>query len=159
MSDPFRQRKGTLEKGLGADIVEQVQRINTQAEKVQAEFDALKDHLDAYLTASAPVPVKPVPTRHISHLTQMAAKALHRDVPGMHSIFTSASTSVRSRPAQKKDPRDKWDEMAVYESKNGSDAWMMQGGESSDGYKYQSEAKAALERVWGDPWTASQTAR
>ena len=68
----------------------QLAKINKEIEGVQNEFEAIKDHLDSYVTASNPAPpaIKSAkagrqPTRHISHLTQMAAKALGRDVDGL----------------------------------------------------------------------------
>lgn len=71
----------------------QLQKMNTEVETIQTDFDNLKDHLQSYITQStksSAIPPKSAPksssgpTRHISHLTQMAAKALHRDVPGMN---------------------------------------------------------------------------
>ena len=52
----------------------------------QAEFDAIKDHLNAYMSKSMPAPIirsAKKPTRHISHVAQMTAKALRRDTPGL----------------------------------------------------------------------------
>lgn len=123
--------------------------MNTQAERVQAEFDALKDHLGAYLTASAPIPPplsaksKTAPTRHISHLTQMAAKALHREVPGI--------SAPARRIKHDHDAREKWDDIPSFLSKNtcrGVAAEVLGVGEDGE--------RAKLDRVWGDSWAGSR---
>jgi dynactin-4 len=131
---------------------EQVQKIHAQTERVQSEFEALKDHLDSYITSTAPVQAKkPVPTRHISHLTQMAAKALHRDVPGMNA--------VSSRPKPKQDARDKWDDMGVYESKNRVKDVSEEVMEEDARDLERNGDRAALERVWCNSWSGSRAAR
>jgi hypothetical protein len=81
----------------------------------------------------------------------MAAKALHRDVPGMNA--------VSARPKPKQDARDQWDDMGVYESRNRA--------KDVSGEIMEEDAKdlstngdrAALEKVWCDSWSGSRAAR
>ncbi|WWC68801.1 uncharacterized protein I206_102736 [Kwoniella pini CBS 10737] len=105
-------------------IALQLQKMNTQAELVQSEFDSLKDHLESYISLSTSAPSAPSstrstrnPSRHISNLTQMAQKALHRDVGSM-----VAYSARNKRTIAKDGEKEKlgWDELSEYEPK---DSW------------------------------------
>ncbi|WVF67076.1 hypothetical protein IAT40_001821 [Kwoniella sp. CBS 6097] len=127
-----RQVGWTFDKPTG--IALQLQKMNTQAETVQSEFDALKDHLESYIASNVPAPSPArstrTPSRHISHLTQMAAKALHRDVGGI------AASSARSKPramgsgggggSGKEGEKERygWDEIEQYKAKG---SWKYEG--------------------------------
>lgn len=83
---------------------------------VQAEYEAIKDHLDSYMTntSTAAMPKQgksKQPSRNISHLTQMAAKALGREVPG--------KMGRHKRPEGLERVKEKvaWDELADYQAK------------------------------------------
>jgi len=126
-----------------ADHLAQLQKINTQPESVQTEFDALKDHLESYITTTVPVQTPRAgkgkqPSRHISHLTQMAAKALGRDVPGM-----------MGRPKRNVGLLDKgkekagWDELEAYQTEKGWKGLL----DTTEG-----DERAGLEMVWGKSW-------
>jgi dynactin-4 len=81
----------------------QLQKALAAKDTAQAEYDALKDHLEGYMSASAPI-IKAKPTRHISHLTQMAARALNRTAP------------VR-KPRREDKEAVGWDEIGHYDAK------------------------------------------
>lgn len=99
--------------------------MHKQPEVLQSEFDAIKDHLDGYMTSIAPPKIpartpRSTASRHISQLTQLAAKALHRPLssrnvppPRMRTI------SGLSAGSDKNAPKDKfgWDELNEYKSK------------------------------------------
>ena len=124
------------------------------------EFDAVKDHLETYMSLSNPAPPRQssrVPTRHISHLTQMAARALHRDVPAM-----AAQKGRKKGKGVGAEGMERahvgWDEMKDYTAK---EAWRgvvdarqadtMRGMEGMD--------LARLERRWTSSWDKSPLAR
>lgn len=135
----------------------QLQKTWTQPEQVQAEFDSIKDHLESYITCSSTPTTTPhrprVPSRHISHLTQMAAKALNRPVHGL---------AVRKRPprGQGRAPGGEkvgWDELEEYESKaNWRELGLEKGMEDVEAIKLLEEAGwegvAALDRRWSRSW-------
>ncbi|KAK6907167.1 hypothetical protein I203_101157 [Kwoniella mangroviensis CBS 8507] len=149
-------------------IALQLQKMNTQSEIVQSEFDSLKDHLESYIslstsntTTSAPSSVRSTrnPSRQISHLTQMAQKALHRDVGGM----VAYSARVK-RPSTTKDGEKEkygWDELAVYEAKEN---WRKDGmGSSPNQVDVMKElgvsgadGVAELGKRWGKSWDAGK---
>ena len=130
--------------------------MNKEVESIQAEFEAVKDHLDAYISVSSPTPTaaktstSKQPTRHISHLTQMAAKALGRDVPGMAKVKIrntgDLTTAERSH--------ESWDEIGEYKTKR---TWKIKG--VQDGLddvetlrNMQSLEYASLDRRWNYSW-------
>ncbi|OWZ71218.1 hypothetical protein AYX14_03406 [Cryptococcus neoformans] len=138
-------------------IALQLQKTWTQPEQVQAEFDSIKDHLESYITCSSTPTTTPhrprVPSRHISHLTQMAAKALNRPVHGL---------AVRKRPprGQGQAPGEEkvgWDELEEYESKaNWRELGLEKGMEDVEAVRLLEEAGwggvAALDRRWSRSW-------
>lgn len=132
-------------------LLEQLQKINSPPEAVQSEFDALKDHLDSY--ASSSVPAAPPrsqrkPTSHISHLTQMAAKVLHRDVPGM-------GRPLGTRIAEKE--KVPWDDLAEYQA-DGSwrDVGLERGMKEVEVLRAIGSSgaggKARMEQRWSQSW-------
>jgi len=122
------------------DDLAQLQKINTQPETIQNEFDALKDHLEGYITTTVPVqtpkPKGKQPSRHISHLTQMAAKALGRDVPGM------MGRPKRKEGLDKGKEKAGWDELEAFKTER---AW-------KGLIDAEEEERAGLERIWGKAW-------
>jgi len=92
-------------------LLAQLTKIHTQQDAVPAEFDALRDRLDAYMSKPSPLPTPrstQKPSKHISLLTQMAAKALHRDFTGM------------AKPKGKRvieGEKVEWDELSEYRAK------------------------------------------
>ncbi|WVR03969.1 hypothetical protein IAU60_000968 [Kwoniella sp. DSM 27419] len=147
-------------------IALQLQKMLAETETVQAEFDSLKDHLEAYIAHSAPAPSPArstrVPSRNISQLTQMAAKALHRDVSGM----TAHAARDRSRRSAVKVGGEHfgWDEMPEYAAKGSwtevglekglQDVEVMRGLRDS-GY----DGLASLEKRWGKSWDVDRMAK
>jgi len=133
------------------DLPVQLSKIDTQPESVQSEFDALKDHLGSYVSSSKPPTVPRSsrrPTRHISHLTQMAAKALHRDVPGM--------ARLKGKVMMEKE-KVEWDELGEYQAKGSwRSAGLEDGMEDVEmmGNMHTSGAGgfAGLERRWERSW-------
>ncbi|RXK41387.1 hypothetical protein M231_01292 [Tremella mesenterica] len=143
-----------FEKPSGLSL--QAQKLSTQTENIQNEFDALKDHLEGYITSTAPVPAKtPVrqPSRHISHLTQMAAKALHRDIPGL-----AAATAKRRIPGGSEPMTDRagWDDLGEYTSKGTWEEANLHHTNELERLSKFSEAGpgglANLERRWSHSW-------
>lgn len=131
--------------------------MNKETESLQNEFEAIKDHLESYMTSSAPVqaPTRSTvgsrnPTRHISHLTQMAAKALNRDVAGMRP---------RTRPKDfVEKAHDDWDEIREYKSKA---TWKVKGLEKGmsdvdDMRVMHAGSIAELGKTWGHSWHRSR---
>ncbi|ORX36318.1 dynactin subunit 4 [Kockovaella imperatae] len=125
----------------------------------KTEFEAIKDHLETYMSSSNPEPIRTsskVPTRHISHLTQMAAKALHRDVPGLAAAKAKGKVraTAGSRSGGLEKAHTKWDELSDYVAK---DAW--RGGNDSLGIDQLSEMErpevAALSKRWCSSWGRS----
>jgi dynactin-4 len=118
----------------------QLQKINTQPETIQNEFDALKDHLEGYITTTVPVqtprPKGKQPSRHISHLTQMAAKALGRDVPGM------MGRPKRKEGLDKGKEKAGWDELETFKTER---AWRGL-------LNVEEEDRAGMEMIWGRAW-------
>jgi dynactin-4 len=140
----------------------QLAKINKELEVVQNEFEAIKDHLDGYVASSNPAPpaVKSAlagrqPTRHISHLTQMAAKALGRDVPGMRSVKPRKSEADKEVKVN-----DLWDEMEEYPSKATWKARGLERGMSdAEGMSSLLADVAQLERRWNSSWERSRATR
>ncbi|ODO06171.1 dynactin 4 [Cryptococcus wingfieldii CBS 7118] len=144
-------------------IALQLQKIHTQTEKVQSEFDSIKDHLESYITTSnPPTPQRTrVPSRHISHLTQMAAKALHRPVPGM-------AGKKRAGPGLGGEEKGKekvgWDELGEYKAKG---SWRdlglekgLEAGEFMAGLEHGGwEGVAELEKRWDKSWESDRMAK
>lgn len=132
-------------------FVAQVQRLDTQAEAEQIEFEAIKTHIESYMTSSAPVPTpKSIkskhPSRHISHLTQMAARALGRDVPGMTGMGMGMGMGRGRRSngvVEKGKEKAAWDDLGEYEVKQ---SWkgLPELGMEDD--------RADLEMIWGQSW-------
>lgn len=148
----------------------------TYPEQVGQEFDHIKDHLDSYIssttsttstttttTTTSATPHRPKPSRHISHLTQMAAKALNRPVHGL---------AVRKRPpGQGQGPgpggeREKvgWDELEVYKSKADWRAVGLEKGmEDVEAIKMVEQAGwegvAALDRRWDKSWECDRMSK
>lgn len=129
----------------------QLQKLHTQPESVQHEFDALKEHLDAYISNSTAAPLPRStrkPTRHISHLTQMAAKALHRDVPGM--------ATMRGKRLVEKG-KVEWDELGEYQAKGSwRDLGLESGVEDVEMMRRLGMSReggvTGLEKRWGRSW-------
>ncbi|ORY25840.1 dynactin p62 family-domain-containing protein [Naematelia encephala] len=153
-------------------LAHQLQKINTQQELVQSEFDALKDHLESYVSLSSTAPTYKSssasrnPSRHISQLTQMAAKALHRDVPGMAA--SSARTRTRSLgfgvgKAGKEGPAE-WDDLGEYKAKG---SWKMIGLENGmqdvetmrELQETGGVGPAGLSSRWSNSWEADKMSK
>ena len=132
----------------------QLQKMVKEPQAIQDEFEMIKDHVDSYITTSAPAPTAAKsalsgrqPTRHISHLTQMAAKALGRDVPGMRSLRTR-------QPESDKRAHESWDELGEYKSKG---SWKAQGLERGmsdvEAVRHMAGLESArLEHCWASSW-------
>ncbi|WWC87726.1 uncharacterized protein L201_002618 [Kwoniella dendrophila CBS 6074] len=150
-------------------IALQLQKMNTQVDLVQSEFDSLKDHLESYITLSNPTPSSSSssrstrnPSRHISHLTQMAQRALHRDVGG---LVAYSARSKRSSPAEKGE-KEKfgWDELDEYVPK---DSWRRTGLEKGledvdlirDFEESGASGLAALVKRWQSSWDRGSMSR
>jgi dynactin-4 len=123
----------------------QVQKLNTQAEIEQTEFEAIKTHLETYITSSAPIPTpkstkSKQPSRHISHLTQMAARALGRDVPGMMGMSRGKRADGMLEKGKEKAA---WDDLAEYGAKA---SW-----KGLPDLRMEDD-RAGLEMVWGQAW-------
>ncbi|OCF43394.1 hypothetical protein I317_02692 [Kwoniella heveanensis CBS 569] len=164
-----RQVGWTFDKPTG--IALQLQKMHSQAETVQSEFDALKDHLESYIASNAPAPSPArstrTPSRHISHLTQMAARALHRDVGGI------AASKVRSRARGSpgglwKDGSEKekygWDEIEEYKAKRSwKDEGLVNGMEDVEIMKNFERSGpggvASLEKRWSKSWESNRMSK
>ena len=139
--------------------------MHAEPDKIQSEFDAIKEHLESYLATSTPAPAasrgstssrQRQPTRHISHLTQMAAKALDRDVPGL------ARPKARlGNTGPQDEQHTAWDTLAPYASKS---SWRDTGLEKGmvDVEHMTSMKKleiAEVDRRWAHSWDAERTAK
>lgn len=135
--------------------------MNKETERLQNEFEAIKDHLEGYMTSSSSTPAQPLrpgtgsraPTRHISHLTQMAAKALNKDVSGL--------SKVRARTRDAADKHEAWDEIAEYKPK---ETWRMTGlergmGDVEDMKNMESLEIAEVDKTWGISWERNRRAK
>lgn len=109
-----------------------------------------------------------MPSRHISHLTQMAAKALNRPVHPVHGH------AVRKRPpgqgqGQGQGPGGKrekvgWDELEVYQSKaDWREVGLEKGMEDVEAIKLVEragwEGVAALDRRWDKSWECDRMSK
>ncbi|WVW79965.1 hypothetical protein I302_101938 [Kwoniella bestiolae CBS 10118] len=153
----------SFEKPTG--IALQLQKMNHQTEIVQSEFDSLKEHLESYISLSTPAPSAPSsirstrdPSRQISHLTQMAQKALHRDVGGM--VAYSARSKGRSTGKEGEKEKYGWDELGVYEAKG---SWRAGGESVLDGVDILRDLEdsgaggmAEVGKRWGKSWDNSK---
>lgn len=100
----------------------QVSKQFSNDEEVQAEYDHLKEHLEAYMALSGPqVPAvrgtkqNRTPSRHIAQLTQAASRALGRDVPGLPPLSKTARGARFQKGGERTaSPRD---EIGAYQSK------------------------------------------
>jgi dynactin-4 len=107
--------------------------------------------------APAPATTSTKPSRHISHLTQMAANALGRDVPGM------AKVKIRrpgDPPLQRKS-HDEWDDIGEYKTKA---SWKAKGWEVGLGQVEQVQSMQALkvaplDRRWAHSWDRDPMAK
>jgi len=137
----------------------QLQKMIKEPQTIQDDFESIKDHIDNYITTSTPPPVAVKsaltrqPTRHISHLTQMAAKALGRDVPGMRSL--------RPRGESEKTRHESWDELGEFKSKG---TWKAQGLERGtsdveDMRNMDSLELARVEHRWARSWDMNTKSR
>ncbi|KAL7421309.1 hypothetical protein Q5752_004194 [Cryptotrichosporon argae] len=139
-------------------LASQLAKMLKETQATQAEFDALKDHLESFLAASSvpgPGPASRAarqPSRHISQLTQAAARALHRNVPGM----AAASRLPRKARADDRDERAGWDEAEVYESKR---MWRDADDEYDPETNGAGAAVARLDRRWDQSWNAGRLAK
>ncbi|WVO13200.1 hypothetical protein L204_100812 [Cryptococcus depauperatus] len=152
-----RQIDWEFEKPTG--IALQLQKQPALSEDAQDEFDALKNHLEGYINMSSPpTPHKTrVPSRHISHLTQMASKALHRNVPGLPTL------SRRKLPPGKTAGQEKfgWDELDEYKAKG---SWRELGLEKGledvtimNGLRNAGwNGTSCLERRWDKSWQSDR---
>lgn len=127
-------------------VIAQVQRLLAETETVQSEFDAIKDHLESYMTATAPAPTPKAgkskqPSRHIQQLTAKAAKVLNRDVPGMNMLGARTKRKDGTGDGKGKE-RAAWDELAAFESKH---SWK---GAAGDLDQDERGERAALEKLW-----------
>ena len=114
------------------------------ADAAQAEYDAIKEHIDGYMSTSAPTatPAKPRPTRHISHLTQMAAKALHR---------SALTRPLGGSKREEKAPLP-WDEIGEYAPKETWGAVGLVRGKEDVRAMRAGKSEVGLEQVWGTSW-------
>lgn len=131
-------------------------------EEEQAEFDHLKDHLESYIQDTPTVNPKTghsrrVPTRHIGKITQAAARALGRDVPG------SPLARPKRRVAGEDKGRAGWDELSKYEAKH---AWRSEeqgNGESESDIdalrEMTGEDITPLQKRWEGAWAVPRTAK
>lgn len=133
--------------------------VYTVPEEEQAEFDQLKDHLETYIQDAPSVNPKTghsrrVPTRHIGKITQAAARALGRDIPG------SPLARPKRRTAADDKGRAGWDELGKYEAKH---AWRSDepNGESDiDALREMTgEDIVPLEKRWDGAWAIPKTAK
>lgn len=128
----------------------------------QAEFDAIKDHLEGYIQQSAPQPARSsrrFPTRNIAHMSQSTARALRYEIPGM-----AASSARRGARAPTKDgEKDKshWDELGPYDAKSSWRAVGLEHGtEDVDEMAIISKEEVGhLEKRWANGWDATRMAR
>lgn len=132
-------------------------KVHTQPGAVQAEFDSLRDHLDAYVSKPSPLPAprsSQKPSRHISLLTQMAAKALHRDITGI------------AKPRGKKlneGEKLEWDELSEYQT---NETWkgvgLVKGLEDVDRVRTiglsGAGGTARIEKRWSRSWDSDRMA-
>ena len=142
----------------------QLQKIHSAPpESAQSEFDALKDHLDTYINLSTPASPAVTrtaltnrnSTRHISHLTQMAARALHRDVPGM----ARAKIRPRGEGAQKENAHQSWDALAGYGAKGSWEGLGLQKGMEDVEVMKSGMDVALLEKRWEHSWDMDKTTK
>lgn len=159
------------------EFIVQLQKTWTHPEQVVQEFDHIKDHLESYIMSSTTTTTttttntttphhRPrIPSRHISHLTQMAAKALNRPVHGL---------AVRKRPPGQGQQqqvlggeREKvgWDELEAYKSKNANwrEVGLGKGMEDVEAIKMVEQAGwegvAALDRRWDKSWECDRMSK
>lgn len=159
------------------EFIVQLQKTWTHPEQVVQEFDHIKDHLESYIMSSTTTTTttttntttphhRPrIPSRHISHLTQMAAKALNRPVHGL---------AVRKRPPGQGGQqqvlggeREKvgWDELEAYKSKNANwrEVGLGKGMEDVEAIKMVEQAGwegvAALDRRWDKSWECDRMSK
>lgn len=149
-----------------ANLSGQLSQVYSAPEDVQAEFDALKDHLEGYISQSAPPPTAGkgsghhrTPSRHIAQITQAAARALRREVPGMGGPRTGAA--ARRKAGEKSDNRAGWDQLAPYEAK---DSWkeegLQRGVDDVDTMsKLTGEEVAPIEKRWTSAWEPPRMSR
>ncbi|KAK8861408.1 hypothetical protein IAR55_002227 [Kwoniella newhampshirensis] len=102
-------------------IALQSQKMNSLPETIQSEYDALKDHLEPYVSNATP-PVSSAgaarrPSRHISQMTQMASKALNREVPGMSAISSRVRGSGSVLRKDGEQEKVGWDDLGEYGAK------------------------------------------
>lgn len=159
---------------IGMNSIVQLLKTWTYPEQVVQEFDHIKDHLESYITssttttttattattASSATPRPRIPSRHISHLTQMAAKALNRPVHGL---------AIRKKQGQVLGgEREKvgWDELEVYKSKANA-TWRAVGLEKGMGdveaiklvEQAGWEGVAPLDRRWDKSWECDRMSK
>ncbi|WRT65526.1 uncharacterized protein IL334_002471 [Kwoniella shivajii] len=152
-------------------IALQLSKINTLSETVQSEFDLIKEHLESYITHSTPTPSAPSsarssrnPSRHISNLTQMAQKALHRNVGGM-TAYPAAFNSRRPNMSNQENKENVgWDELAEYRPKT---SWrqlgLERGLEDAEKMREIQEAGpdglAGLDKRWKNSWENDRSSK
>ncbi|KAE8539773.1 hypothetical protein D1P53_003710 [Cryptococcus gattii VGV] len=156
-------------------IALQLLKTWTYPEQVGQEFDHIKDHLESYISSTATPTTatttsatsatpRPRPSRHISHLTQMAAKALNRPVHGL---------AIRKKQGQGQGQgmggeREKvgWDELEVYNSKTNA-TWravgLEKGMEDVEAIKMVEhagwEGVAPLDKRWDKSWECDRMSK
>ncbi|EKD03528.1 hypothetical protein A1Q2_02111 [Trichosporon asahii var. asahii CBS 8904] len=143
-----------------SSLASQAVNVYPIPEEEQAEFDQLKDHLENYIQDTPSVNPKTghsrrVPTRHIGKITQAAARALGRDVPG------SPLARPKRRVAGDDKGRAGWDELGKYEAKH---AWRSDeqgnGGSDIDALREMTgEDITPLDKRWEGAWAVPSTAK
>lgn len=130
-------------------------------EEEQAEFDQLKDHLESYIQDTPSVNPKTghsrrMPSRHIGKITQAAARALGRDIPG------SPLARPKRRVAADDKGRAGWDELSKYEAKS---SWRSDGREDGENddvdalREMTGEDITPLQKRWEGAWATRRTAK
>jgi dynactin-4 len=137
----------------------QLQKVNTEVETVQAQFDSLKEHLETYISLSTPVPAAKSRniSRHVSHYTQMAAKAMNKDVPTMRKPVRPAGIERPKEPVE-------WDDLGEYEGKGDWRQWGFEKGLEEVDYmgelsKSGWEGLSPIEARWGNSWARENQAK
>lgn len=138
--------------------------MHPQTTKVQAEYDALKDHIETYIQQSAaPVPEAKkakghtrTPSRHIAQITQAAQRALRRNVPGLAASSASSRAAKARSLLAAADGQGKqgWDDLRPYTVKaSWREAGVERGQEGVDALREaEEEVVSTLERRWTSGW-------
>lgn len=150
---------------MSAETAGQSEKLFSQSEMVQGEYDNLKDQLEKYISQSGP-PAPAVkdkrhsraPSRHIAQIA--ATRALGRDVPGLPPL-KSATRKARLRREDGEKGGMARDEMAPYMAKGSwRDTGLERGLADVDAAReMEGEDVVKLERRWTNAWDPERKAR